>query len=168
MTDVAVYETRFGVLPSGMELDPQETERRIKLFAGMLGASAMAGNQDLEVSLEGYLELTADIPLRWLIQAVQREMMRPGPFAPSIGDVRSRAALEILRSWRVQLGKNPDVQDDGRPVVCPEKHVDHWVGRARQLEGLPEIPQATTSVAALPAGWEERLKLRAIGGESDG
>lgn len=160
------YDPLLNVLPSGMALEPNETRARLALFGRLLGSYPVATSQDLELTVEVYLEMTADVPFRFLSVAVGRLMLDPETrFAPRVGEVRQRSALEVCRSWRQVLKKDPDRQDDGKPVVVPGRAVDFWITKARQLEGLPEIPAPSSTIAQLPEGWEDRLK--AIGEGKD-
>lgn len=136
-----------------------ETRARLALFGQLLGSKPVATNIDLELTAEGYLNMTADLPYRWLALSLRWHMLDPANrFAPSIGDVRKRAALEFLRAWRLHHGKDPDRQDNGQPVTLADSNIDEWIKRARKLEGLPEIPAAVSAIGLLPEGWEERIK----------
>ena len=133
----------------------------------------MATNQDAELTLETYLAMTADIPWRWLALSVKRLMLQPSIyFAPKVGEIRHRAAIETVRSWRQSQGKDPDQQDNGQAVTVAPHHIDSWIGRGRQLEGLPAIPPAASEIAQLPEGWSARLgsigARIGAGGQGDG
>lgn len=141
-------------------LSEMETAKRIELFAVMLGAFPVARNQDLEVTLEGYVALTADVPLGWLTTAVQYLMMHPATvFAPTVGKVRERSAIEIIRTSRIADGKDPDRGERGITHVAPE-HIDHQIARARRLMDLPAITPAASAVY-VPA--ELEAKIAALG-----
>jgi hypothetical protein len=135
------------------------------MYAAMLDAFPRARTQDAETTLEAYLELTADIPLRWLVAACRRLLLQT-TFLPTIAEIRNRASVEVVRSWRVQAGKDPDRSDLGKPTTVGDEWVDHWIARARKIEGLPEIPAPTTAIVPLPEGWEERVGR--IGTGTDG
>lgn len=148
---------QLRVLPDGAALPPEETTARLSMFAAMLDAFPRPRTQEAETTLEVYLELTSDIPLLWLVAACKRLMLLT-TFLPTIAEIRNRAALEILRSWRTQVGKDPDRSDLGKAVSIPEEHLDHWIDRGRKLEGLPEIPGRTSAIVPLPEGWRERIE----------
>lgn len=127
----------------------------------------MARNQDLEVTLEGYVTLTADVPLGWLTTAIKRLMMHPETvFAPTVGKIREQSAIEIIRTSRAAEGKDPDRGERGGVVQCQAEHIDHQIARARKLMKLPEIAPASSAVY-LPPELEERM-ARIGEGESDG
>ncbi len=112
----------------------------------MLGAFPVARNQDLEVTLDGYVTLTADVPFGWLVQAIKRLMMHPETvFAPTVGKIREQSAIEIIRTKRVSDGKDPDRSDTGI-TKCPAEQIDHWIAQARKLLKLPEITPASSAV----------------------
>lgn len=162
------FDQRLLVLPSGMELEPAETRARLALFGQLLGSKPMATNIDLELTAEGYLNMTADLPYRWLQLSIRWHLLDPiQRFAPTIGEIRHRAALEFLRAWRSQNGDDPDRQGDGRPVHLEPGRIDLWIGRARKAEGLPEIAGPTSAVGLLPEGWEERIKAIGSGEASE-
>lgn len=121
----------------------------------MLDAFPRAKSQSAETTIEAYLELTADIPLGFLVVACKR-LMFATTFLPTIAEIRQRAATEIIRAKRKAEGKDPDRGDRG-VVNCPEHQIDHWIARAREVEGLPEIPAATSEVY-LPAPLEAQLR----------
>ncbi len=126
----------------------------------------MATNQDAELTLETYLGMTADIPWRWLALSVKRLMLQPSIyFAPKLGEIRHRAATEVVRSWRMSQGKDPDRGDNGTATSVAPHHIDAWIAKARLLEGLPEIPPAASEIAQLPPGWADRIK--AIGASDE-
>lgn len=123
----------------------------------MLGAYPVARNQDLEVTLEGYVTLTADVPLGWLTTAIKRLMMHPETvFAPTVGKIREQSAIEIIRTSRAAEGKDPDRGERGGVVQCQAEHIDHQIARARRLMNLPEIAPASSAVY-LPAELEQKL-----------
>ena len=127
-------------------LTEAEQAKRIQLFAVMLGAFPVARNQDLEVTLDGYVTLTADVPFGWLVQAIKRLMMHPETvFAPTVGKIREQSAIEIIRTKRLSDGKDPDRSDTGI-TKCPAEQIDHWIGQARKLLNLPEITPASSAV----------------------
>lgn len=127
-------------------LTEAEQAKRIQLFAVMLGAFPVARNQDLEVTLDGYVTLTADVPMGWLVQAIKRLMMHPDTvFAPTVGKIREQSAIEIIRTKRLSEGKDPDRSDTGI-TACPAHQIDHWIGQARKLMKLPEIAPASSAV----------------------
>lgn len=150
-------EPRLGILPVGMELSTEETKARLTLLAALLGSKPVATSQDLEVTGETYLNLTADIPLRWLTVSVRWHLLDPSRFGPSIGEVKTRAMTEFLRSMRSAKGLDPDRGNNGQVVQCSATNVDHWIGVARKADDLPEIPSPTSTVVALPEGWEKRI-----------
>ena len=151
MTQDQTSEPPRGPLPPVTVLPEEETAKRIQLFATMLGAFPVARNQSLEITLDGYLVLTADIPLGWLATAVKRVMLHPDTiYAPAIGQIRQAAAIEITRSRRVAQGDDPDRQGNGKPVACPAEHIDARIAWARQVVGLPEIAPASTAVYRPP------------------
>lgn len=144
-------------------LTEAEQAKRIQLFAVMLGAFPVARNQDLEVTLDGYVTLTADIPIGWLTQAIKRLMMHPDTvFAPTVGKIREQSAIEIIRTKRLGDGKDPDRSDTGI-TKCPAEQIDHWISQARRLLKLPAITPAASAVY-IPAELEE--KVAAIGGRT--
>lgn len=148
---------QLRVLPDGAALTREETAARLSMFAAMLDAFPRPRSQEAETTLEVFLELTSDIPLLWLVAACRRLMLST-TFLPTIAEIRNRAALEILRSWRTQIGKDPDRSDSGKPVTITDGTIDHWIDRGRKLEGLPEIPARTSAIVPLPEGWRERIE----------
>ena len=102
------------------------------------------------MTLDGYVALTADIPFGWLDHAVRRLMLQPATiFAPQVGKIREQAAIEIIRTKRVVAGENPDRSQTGLTHV-PADRIDHWIARARQIEGLPKITPASSAVYIPP------------------
>jgi hypothetical protein len=134
------------------------------VFAVMLGAYPVARNQDLEITLDGYVTLTADIPLGWLAHAVRRLMMHPDTvFAPTVGKIREQAAIEIIRTKRLAEGNDPDRSLTG-PTHVPADKIDHWVARARRIEGLPAVTPAASAIY-IPAQLEEKITALLAAGE---
>ena len=153
---MAESETQRGQLLDVAALSEAEQAKRIQLFAVMLGAFPVARNQDLSVTLDGYVTLTADIPIGWLTQAIKRLMMHPDTvFAPTVGKIREQSAIEIIRTKRMADGKDPDRSDTGI-TKCPAEQIDHWIGQARKLLKLPEIGPASSAVY-IPAELSEAM-----------
>ena len=143
---MAESETQPERLLDVAALTEAEQAKRIQLFAVMLGAFPVARNQDLEVTLDGYVTLTADVPMGWLVQAVKRLMMHPDTvFAPTVGKIREQSAIEIIRTNRVVKGKDPDRSQTG-PTHVPAEKIDYWIAEGRRVMSLPAITPASAAV----------------------
>lgn len=112
---------------------------------------------NLDVSVETYMAMTEDVPLRWLTVSVRWHLLDPSRFGPSIGEVKTRAMTEFLRALRKAKGQDPDRGNNGQVVQCSAVNVDHWIGVARKAEDLPAIPSPSSVVEILPEGWEKRI-----------
>ncbi len=144
-------------LPAGVALSTKEVQQRLSILAALLGSKPVATSQSLEIMVETYMAMTEDVPLRWLRLGVKWHLAAPERFAPSIGELRARAATEILRSVRKAEGADPDRGNNGQLVHVKAENIDHWVRIARKAESLPDIPPPMSEVAELPEGWKARV-----------
>ena len=130
-----------------------ELRERALLFSQVIGMSAMSGNRDEDVTVQGLVEFTVDIPLDLLRHTVKLLVTeRTEPYVPAVGLIRQRAALEVRREHRRREGKDPDKGDSGYPLQVPSvERIPHYVNMAREWVGLPRVVEHPT-YAQLPDG----------------
>lgn len=156
MTEQIQERRLLSVLPESAALSLEDTKARLSMFAAMLDAFPRARSQEAKTTIEAYLDLTADIPIGWLGMALKFLMLHPETtFIPTIGKLRERAAIEIIRSNRLAHGKDPDRNDRGITTVAAH-HIDHWIHQARQLMNLPEIAPASSQIY-IPAELQDSI-----------
>lgn len=111
--------------------------------------------QNLDLAIEGYVEVLRQLPWRWVSYAIAIVTEDPDvTFAPPVGRIRNETARQYLRAWRARKGKDPDRDDLGHPIELVDP--DRWLRLAREAAGLPAV-----QLVAQVAGEAEPLKLGA-------
>ncbi len=93
-------------------------------------------NQNLDLAMEGYVEVLRSLPWRWVSVAIRALSEDPDlTFAPPVGKIRAETARQFRRAWRSQRGKDPDRDELGHPLALNDP--DRWLLEARARAGLP-------------------------------
>ena len=93
-------------------------------------------NQNLDLAIEGYVEVLRSLPWRWVSVAIRALSEDPDlTFAPPVGKIRHETARQYRRSWRAHRGRDPDRDELGHPLGLNDP--DRWLLEARARAGLP-------------------------------
>ncbi len=113
----------------------------------------------MELTIDTYVKLTMDVPVRWLETAVVKLIRAHGTgFLPTIGRVLQVVATEARGVLRRAQGQHPTHGDRGPLKDVPDDRVGDYIARIRAWEGLPPLPAPETAMIALPMEVEKRVR----------
>jgi hypothetical protein len=110
---------------------------RVQTFTKLFSLFPLSQGQEIEAAIRSYMDLTADIPIRWVRKALWELVTnRNRDFAPSIGAIRAQTAIEIRKKWREVQGFDPEPWTaHGNETL----EINRWVDIARVRDGLPKL-----------------------------
>lgn len=114
----------------------KEDDCRLALYTKMFNLYPTHRQHMLEVTLLGYIDETAHVPL-WSLDLSLRRIVQETHrvFRPTVGEILEMACLEIQRVHGVSVGKEDKMRPRPQFPMDAER-VAHWLGRGWEAIGI--------------------------------